>query len=64
MKTAIQNFPSFCKILVLFLIYFRRNHPSFHDGICFRWQMGYDFLVKHNIALPFILLANIQMGFY
>ena len=26
--------------------------------------MGYDFLVKQNIALPFIFLANIHMGFY
>ena len=40
------------------------SNPNFHDGICFRCWMGYNFLVKHNIALPLIFLGNIQMGFY
>lgn len=76
-KTTIQNFRSLIMPSKSFVSSLLRNtksslilggkkfsNPNFHDGICFRCWMGYNFLVTHNIALPLIFLGNIQMGFY
>ena len=74
-KTTIQNFRSLIMPSKSFVSSLLRNtksslilgrkkfsNPNFHDGLCFRCWMGYNFLVKHNIALPLIFFGQHSDG--